>query len=155
MTAIATTKTAIAATVAAAADVALTSELNSANVDVAVTLGLRWAERKLKVDLHSPSDRALMYNSARRQPMRFDTFGHTHSCPGHINVGVARYWGRNEIEITVSSTNSTIVDGNVIWHVASLKMPLRKVRTVEQAAALVEKLLVAAASPAGRKALGA
>ena len=154
MTAIATTKTAIAATTAAAAGVELTSEVNSANVDVALALGLRWAEKRLKVELGSASDSELRHCSGRFMGVRFDTFGAVRS-NGGINIGINRFFGRSEVEFFVSNTNATVANGNVIWHVAKATVPLRKVRTVEQAAAMVEKLVVAAASPAGRKALAA
>jgi hypothetical protein len=145
------TKNEIATFVAETSGVELARELSSANCDIALALGLRWAERKLKVDLNAPSDSALKYASNRFGRHDADTFHAGRSARVHdapINIGIGRQWGGN-VEIYVANTLFDRVGGNVVWHSLRANVPAAKCRTILDAAKMVERVVLAAAAGAG------
>lgn len=147
----ASSKSAIVAATEERSGVQVGEALSRRNTQVAVFLGIALAERQIKasVGAHAPT----VHHQNLASAANVDSFAHTVSLAGNINVGISRVWG-GKVRLFVSSTNPTMAHGNCIWHVAEIQIDYAKVNTVEKAARMLQRLIVAAATP-GAKLLAA
>ena len=144
-------KSAIVAATEERSGVMVGEALTRRNTQVAVYLGIAMASRQLKIDfgVSVPS----YYHSNLNNPADAHSFSHVVSLRNGINIGIERMWS-GKVNVFVSSTNPSSINGNCIWHVAEAQVDYSKVNTVEKAARLIQRLIVAAATP-GAKLLAA